>query len=281
MFTTNHFSKTSLLLITLCLLFASCGRKHKEYRSVEIDGQSIALTTLYDSLEASYSPWTDVYVPVNLSLESPTSFSISGRATMVRDQLIHMSLRMLGMEVAVLHIEGDSVHIIDKYHRKYVTGSLSRLLGNYPLNIADMQDLLLGQAFVPSKGNVAGSTLLDYKYDPSVPNQWTFEPIKKSRGVTWYSTASETMPPVLTSITFQLDNSAKVDCIYSSPLQAVAGIVNSIVNINAATQSLGVNAQIRWNMRDAKWNTGRKESLPKLSGYKEIDARALLSSLEM
>ncbi|MCC8114601.1 MAG: DUF4292 domain-containing protein [Bacteroidales bacterium] len=249
---------------------------------MEIDGESISLSVLYDSLAASYQPWQDVYMPVNLALKSPTSFSISGRATMVRDQSIHMSLRMFGMEVAIVHIEGDSIYAIDKYHKKYVAESISRLLAGYPMSVSDIQDLFLGQAFVPGQGTIDEKSPLDFSFAPEAPAQWVMAPQKKRKGVEWWATATEALPPVLNSISFVVTNKGQVDCLYSNPYSTPAGIVNSLLDLAATTSSLGANAQIKWTIKDAKWNTGRTAPLtPPSSSYQRIDAMALLSSLKL
>lgn len=55
--------------------------------------------------------WHDVVLPVKLSLKSPTSFSLGGRATIVRDSVVYMSFRVLGFEAAVLNVTADSVFL--------------------------------------------------------------------------------------------------------------------------------------------------------------------------
>lgn len=116
------------------LLLSSCGSSRKSV-----------------STGAAGNGWTCVYMPVNLDLEKPLSLSASGRATMVRDSLIHISVRFIGMEVAVIHANTDSVYIVDKYHKKYMAEPLSALLGKYSkkLTLGDLQDMMLGLKPVP------------------------------------------------------------------------------------------------------------------------------------
>lgn len=61
------------------------------------------------SLAPEGGTWHDMTLPVKLSLKSPTSFSMGGRATIVRDSVVYMSFRVLGFEAAVLNVTADSV----------------------------------------------------------------------------------------------------------------------------------------------------------------------------
>jgi hypothetical protein len=88
--------------------------------------------------------WHDVYMPVKVKLTSPMSMSLSGRATMVRDSLIYMSMRVFGMEVAVMNMTGDSVMFVDKYHKYLFSESLDKVMGSHKLSIGDIQNIALG-----------------------------------------------------------------------------------------------------------------------------------------
>ena len=71
---------------------------------------------LYSRLISDYKIWSDVYMPVTLSASSPMDMSISGRATFIRDSEIYISLRMIGIEVAVVYINNETGLIVQSYH---------------------------------------------------------------------------------------------------------------------------------------------------------------------
>ncbi len=73
------------------------------------------------------------------------SLSASGRATLVRDSLIHISLRFFGMEIAQLRADRDSAWLIDKYHKIYTSVPLAKLTAASDMTLADVQELLLGR----------------------------------------------------------------------------------------------------------------------------------------
>lgn len=88
--------------------------------------------------------WTNVYMPVTVRMEAPMAISLSGRATMVRDSVINISMRVLGMEVAVANITADTVQLVDKFHKYYFAESTSALLGRHNMTLERMQNLILG-----------------------------------------------------------------------------------------------------------------------------------------
>lgn len=100
------------------------------------------------SLASEGGLWHDVVLPVKLSLKSPTSFSLGGRATIVRDSVVYMSFRVLGFEAAVLNVTADSVFFVDKYHKYYFAESMDAVLGRYrkDMGIGHIQELLMGRS---------------------------------------------------------------------------------------------------------------------------------------
>lgn len=93
--------------------------------------------------------WHTLYAPVKVNVTSPMSLGASGRATLVRDSLLHLSLRFFGMEVAQIRADRDSAWIVDKYHKIYTSMPLARLTAASGLTLANVQDILLGRAFLP------------------------------------------------------------------------------------------------------------------------------------
>lgn len=92
----------------------------------------------------SGAAWHDIYMPVKVSVESPVSQSLSGRATIVCDSTVHISMRLLGFEVAVIHVNADSVFVVDKYHKYLFAESLHNMLGSNPMSLGAMQNIMLG-----------------------------------------------------------------------------------------------------------------------------------------
>ena len=157
--------KTSrLLLIAACsaLFFAAaCGTGKEASRtpsSASIVPPADATPAVrFEAMTAAYGMWHDLQVPMRATLRSPMNMSASGRLTMVRDSLVHISMRVLGIEVAVLRVGRDSVHVFDKFHRYYAAESMAALSRRTGLTLADVQCALLGRAFMPGRGVATAS----------------------------------------------------------------------------------------------------------------------------
>lgn len=115
------------------LTLASCGTKQ-----ITAEPQLPEPVTVMD--------WQDLYLPATFNLNSPKSFSLSGRITFVRDKHIQLSLRFLGMEVAVIDITPEQIIAVDKYHKMALSEPITPLLNSAGITFSDLQDAFLGSA---------------------------------------------------------------------------------------------------------------------------------------
>lgn len=116
----------SLTAILLCVMLSAC---HSSRRAAVPDSQQ---------------GWHTLEVPVKVVVDKPFSISLSGRATLVRDSSVYVSMRMLGMEVAFLTANADSVVLCDRYHKMYVAEPLKSLLPAKYANTGELQRIMLG-----------------------------------------------------------------------------------------------------------------------------------------
>ena len=132
----------SFLMVLGLLLFVSCGSSKKSAVSTD---QSVTKSVLGET------SWKSVSMPVSVDLDKPMSLSASGRATLVRDSIVHISIRFIGMEVGVIRATADSVYLVDKYHKMYFAEPLAALLGSKGrgMTLGDIQDIMLGMRELP------------------------------------------------------------------------------------------------------------------------------------
>lgn len=114
-----------------------------------------ALPSCRSAQQATLTPqkpqgWHTLEVPVRVSLTEPEQLSANARLNMVRDSSVYLSLRMMGMEVAYLAAQADSVVICSRFHKLYAADRLSRLLPPEYANLQTLQALLLG-AEIPAE----------------------------------------------------------------------------------------------------------------------------------
>lgn len=129
------------------LLLTACGSSKKQAQGAYPETPATqAVTTAPGNAAAAEdaATWSDVQMPVRVELSKPVSFSLSGRATMLRDSMIHISMRVFGMEVAVVNVTNDSVYLVDKFHKYYFAEPLKTVLGSHMMSVGAMQDIMLG-----------------------------------------------------------------------------------------------------------------------------------------
>ena len=135
-------------LLTAVVLLTSCRSKQT------------AEMQMYDNSIGASADWSTVYSNVSLTVERPMSLSTTARMTMENGKYVHMSMRFLGMEIAVVYIDNEMAYFVDKYHKYLFAEPLQQLLGEQyaGLTLADIQKIILGQQKLPVTENVDFST---------------------------------------------------------------------------------------------------------------------------
>lgn len=131
---------TVLAAVVAMVLVTACRTSTKTHTQPAPVGQTVG-----------ESDWQNVYANVNVYASKPMSMNFSGRLTMERDRYIHLSMRFIGMEVAVLYMNVDSVYFVDKYHKYFYAEPLPVLLGSkYDyLTLGDLQRIYMGLEKLP------------------------------------------------------------------------------------------------------------------------------------
>jgi hypothetical protein len=83
------------------------------------------------------------------------SMSASATLIMQRDELVWLSVRKLGFEVARAKVTQDSVYVLDRINNEYTVESLGYLSESYglPAGLTELQDFILGNAvFLETEG---------------------------------------------------------------------------------------------------------------------------------
>ena len=223
------------------------------------DTAAILASHLSD-VASSYKSWNDVEMPIELELISPRNLSISGRATMVKDKSIYISIRVLGFEAANIYINNDSIH--------------AKLLKGYAVTVGDLQDLLLGRAFVLGKGTIKNSDDVDLDLSSST---WTATPKCDIKGVEYKYTFS-TNDNALKLLTVLIQGASPVLCDYSDNIDSEAGMIAQMLVISANVKKQQLKASIKWNADNAKWNSGATPKWKAPKGYNRVDVEALLKA---
>lgn len=276
---------TSRKFITACCLLAGmsisligCGSK-KQAQSTS-PAQTVTTFTAADthkSLDAYSRPWDKLRMPLTVRLSQPKSVSISGTATMVRGKSLTLSFRVFGMEVAVLYLTQDSLLAIDKFHKRYVMEPLAPVLGGFPVNIDNVQDLLTGRPFLLGSDKTIAADASKFDIDvTSDSNIWTMIP-KKMPSKVEYGFSFDSMLS-LVALIVKVADKAPVDLTYSPAEQTPVGPFSPQIAIEAQAGKTAVAGTISYNFGKLKTDKAVDDRPIQQPGsnYERIPAKSLL-----
>ncbi len=285
--TTDHITITCsrlsriFIILLLTITAASCS-SNRQQASVPDAHPGKAPAMRVDRVQQiadTYTAWTSFYAPFSMKLEKPAKFSISGRATMEYGKNIHMSLRILGMEVGVVYIDSDSAYVADKFHRYLVAVPFSAISGRTGLTVADLQSLMLGRIFYPGKGCIGNVYNASDLFSPANEgSNLLLTPRRTPQGATWYYTVNDI--DALTGLSVEAPDYGDINVTFSDVIQTVAGNAAARMDANGTVASKNISASSDWNLGRAQWNSSRTASRPDFSSYKRISTAALLKALK-
>ena len=272
--------KKSLLIFSIIFLtlLSSCRSSKTSTESGQYDyTKSSSLNDRFTDLTAQYNDWKDVTLSMKVSLISPKNITVSGKAYMTRDKSLSLSLRFLGMEVVATYITNDSVFAIDRMNKRYIAESIEQLAEICPFTVNDIQDLLMGQAFLIEKGTMKKSMARQVNLSALDAQSWIIEP-KKAPELFSYAFAAN-MANQITALAVQKDGNAIAGCEYSQHTSTKAGTVAQQADFTIGKGKRPVQASIKWDFGSAKWNNGTERSWKKPNGYTRITATQLIKTL--
>lgn len=237
-----------------------------------------SLPTRYNALTQSWKAWTDLEVSAKVQITSPTKLNGAGKVYMKRNEWISVSVRMLGFEVATLWVDNDSVVAIDKFHKKYLSESVASIFGTAGVSVGDIQDMLLGRAFLVGKGTATTSFrgMFDLR---EAENGWYILPKKQPSNYTYGFLASLTANE-LRGAAIDVDGFGSVSANYSDYFESrTCGWFAQSVSIENS-RGKKIAATLKWDLNGAKFNTGLSKSCRIPDGYERIPASALNSLLK-
>lgn len=273
-----------LLAVILTASIAGC-RSQKETTSAGSDLRegiavpaNTALNSRYTMLTESWKPWSDVEVGVKVSLTSPAKLNAAGKAWMKRGEWISISVRMLGFEVATLWVDRDSVVAVDKFHKKYVSQPTKKLLGDANVTIEDIQDMLMGRAFIAGRGtaSVADRKLFDFE---QADNGWYLLPRSQPEMYNYGFLASNTSNALRGAIV-EVKNFGTVSANYNDIFESrTCGWFAQEVKLETS-RGKKIAVTLRWDLNGSKFNTGVVKSCRIPDNCERIEMSSLTSLLK-
>lgn len=276
--TSRQFIAACGLSVCMAISLIGCGsQKQAQTTSSAQTGISSAAVDTRQALEQYSSQWEKLRMPLTVKLSQPKSVSISGTATMVRGSSVTLSFRVFGMEVAVLYLTSDSLLAIDKYHKRYVMEPLAPLLGGFPVNIDNVQDLLTGRPFLLGSDKTIAADASKFDIDVTDGNSvWTMIP-KKMPSKVEYGFSFDSMLSLVALIVKASDKNP-VDISYSPAETTPVGPLSPKITIEAKAGKTDIAGSISYNFGKLKTDNAVDASEIKKPGsnYERIPAKNLL-----
>lgn len=275
--------------VLLVIGLASCGSQRRTSTVVGGSYGEVSLEECFGKLAASYTPWTTMSAPLKIEISHPVRFSASGKAEMVKGQCVSMVFRKIGIKVAELYVDRDSVMFVVKPLKIAYTESFARFSSRTGLTLDDLQSALLGQAFVPGQGTVDGESLSAFTLaaaDGGAAGEevvrWTMTPRRSPDEV--YFTAATPMPfgsdaSRLEAVGVNAGGGVKFE--YSDFANTGAGLIGSRANLRASFGGKTLAGNLRWTADRAEWNkpmTVGRPSIP--ADYRRLDTAAMLRIIQ-
>ena len=270
-----------VIFVLLAVVATACSSSRKAVSESSTGRTAVAprAFAISSQLAETYKDWDDLYVPFSVELYHPISFGLSGRATMVRNKSIHLSMRILGLEMAVAYINQDSVWVVDKFHKYVCATSTSALLKKANFTVGDIQDMMLGRAFYPGTGTLKPSHETDRLFSVNERGDSTLLlPRKIPAGASWHYVL--TPGPKLSVIDIALSSGPWLKFNFANIITTVAGSTASQLEVVGAADKLSMKASVEWNLKKAKWNEGRQDDWTPPTGYQRVSLASLIKALK-
>lgn len=274
--------------VLLVIGLASCGSRRPTTVAGGTYGE-VSLDECFGNLAASYAPWTSMSAPMKIEVSEPVRFSASGKAEMVKGQCISMVFRKIGIKVAELYVDRDSVMFVVKPLKIAYTESFARFSNSTGLTLDDLQSALLGQAFVPGRGTVAAGSLSAFTLAAADGGaigedvvRWTMTPRRSPDEI--YFTAATPMPfgseaSRLEAVGVNAGGGVKFE--YSDFANTGAGLIGSRANLRATFGGKSLSGSLRWTADRTDWNKPLTVGRPSIPvDYRRLDTAAMLRIIQ-
>ena len=239
-----------------------------------LDYSSLTLSERLQEVAAANCPWTQLNLPLKVSLKSPDKLSLSGRIYMRRNHDIYVTLRVLGIEVANMYVNTDSIYVADKAHKYYLAEPIDKIFAGASLSIGDIQDALLGRAFINNRGTLSADMLNQVTVADGENNSWEISPQSKINGSISYSFRLSDSDNSMQSFTVDT-GSKQYSCSYSDPTTIDGSRFMQRMSISTKVGKTEIDATLALDFDNMKWEVPESARWRTPKNYRRINPRAL------
>ena len=269
---------TICLVIVLSLMLYSCGSSRRLSKEGTDDVSSAAVDygkKIMKNAQTAKTITSKVKVQV---MADGKNFTVNGTLRMKRDDVIQLSLSMLGFEIGKMEFLTNEVLIIDRFHKQYVRVPYNQVdfLNKTNIDFYALQAIFWNELFVPGvkdmtaqlgKFTMASSgdhTLLSLKTEPRLE----------------YDFLANTATAVLVRTTItpkDLSQEGEFVCKYSDYTKFGGKSFPTGIDLNFSGE--GVKAELILTLSDLNNKEGWATRTEISSKYKQVSAKGILGKL--
>lgn len=265
---------TTTFAFILLIGLAGCRSSQSIVDQSMLDYSSLTLSERLQEVAAANCPWTQLNLPLKVSLKSPDKLSLSGRIYMRRNHDIYVTLRVLGIEVANMYVNTDSIYVADKAHKYYLAEPIDKIFAGASLSIGDIQDALLGRAFINNRGTLSADMLNQVTVADGENNSWDITPQSKINGSISYSFRLSDSDNSMQSFTVDT-GSKQYSCSYSDPTTIDGSRFMQRMSISTKVGKTEIDATLALDFDNVKWEVPESARWRTPKNYRRINPRAL------
>ncbi len=225
---------------------------------------------------AKYGSWNTLVAGGKVALGGEKKMSSTMQLKMERGKSISISLRpLLGIEVARIHVEGDDIIIIDRLNKMYIKEKASLLTSGVSVDVATLQDLMLGRAHILGKGTLSPTMAGDVNVVASDYGV-VISPKEQYEGFE-YGYTYNTDKQIVSLDVKPVGGSSIYNVEYGGVQTSEAGNVATITKV--ATEINDKALSLELNMKNHVWNGEISNDLVIPSNYSKSTASSILKAL--
>lgn len=227
---------------------------------------------------ASYKDWTTFKASGKVVIGGKKQVSSTMQISMVKGECITVSIKpMLGIELGKIYITNDSVIILNKMEKYYIAENLKMIAGGVPLNIDDMQNVLLARMFELGKGTITTDAKTLESITPASDGMMNVKLSPKDLGLNYTFSVKKSGEVRMLTISF---NGSISDFFvnYYDFNSTDYGKIADTIEVTSRIDNNDLSLKFQYDPMYVEWNKQVRYGNPIDARYRRIDGRTFLNS---
>ena len=269
------------LIISIILITVTGCKSSKTITGGDKGDKDIVSEVVLQELADSYKAWNSYSTSGKISISGALSFSTSMQLNMVKDKCISISIRpVLGIEVAKVFINTDSAVVVNKIQKVYTSIDLKDLAHILPVDINDIQDIILARIFSLNDGTLNSDNIKQFMVSHDGRNNGILiSPRNNSNRFSYEFSLNENKQVEMLSV-YPTGSTKQYTAKYSSHASSTTGSEAENITIDTTIKDKDLSLELYMNSSRTKWDINVEESLSINKSYNKVSVIEFISMLK-